>query len=1131
MQPGQRIRCRKCGEVFAAPSTAAVPVREPAPAPSRPAPEDAAAADATVSNTTASALEPIPEESDDAPAPTGDERTAKDRTGQPRAKAKPGGVIKGRPVSRRPRDKGRERDPRPRKKPQGVSPLLILGGLAVGGFVLLATVAGVVLYSWHESAQKAEEVAQAEARERAERAQRDANPPPFVPAPPIPSTPPERPTLPANPWAQPLNPPPRQPFVPPVLPSRPPVEPATPKPPEKAKLTFPPAAPVPLKPAPLAEAKTELKLPGTVTDACVGGGGRFWCLMIGDSKQVAVFDVNRAKVTKFLPVAGGKMVMAAGMNKLVVGYPDTGALTRFDLTTLEKEVTVQSPVEKFDALLLGAASAGPLFLGRTPVDLQTFKLMDAPAPPAGFGLYGRRHSRISPDGHVIGSWSTEFSPSGLNVATFGDTSVKPFSEHTSVGFVLPAADGTTVTAAGVYGPTGKKLAGPDGYFFRTPAQEGGFYLTIPGGGGAQVNTGMGDVAGPTTVYATGDARALVKLSDVELPAGNEAWAGTDFLADKKVLFTTTGQLIAVLAPSGDKLVLHKFDLEATLDKAGVDYLFVTSRAPGAVPGRVFRYAPEVRSKKGGVKVKVDAGPGGMAVDASGVVTWPVPSDFSGSESVILTVTDRSGQEIFHTFTLAPAAATPGPAAATPAPAPVIGGPAQVTLAPNLSPLPAPPAGARPGLVRPAAKPAPITPTKAADKAELKLPGTADATCFGGGGRFVLLRIPKEKKVAVLDVCEGKIVKYVPIPEDGALIAAGNEHLFVLAPTANVIQRWSLTTFEKEATVANPLSGTPRQLLMGHATDGPLFVVGPNRMLDPKTFKALDLPAEANGRGMGAMSGHPQHPPAVRVSADGRVFAWWTQGLSPSGLSSMVLGESSAKAHYEHTTVGAILPGPDGTLFTAGGLYTPELKPIGETGRYQYWHHVPVPAAHGRMYLSVAAEDFPGQGRAASKVALKMVGDDKALANLSGLDGLDVPRNNNQTMARGLQMADRVFLVPDAKALAVLHASADKVTVHAFDVEAMLAKAGVDYLFVASRPPGATRGATFSYKPEVKSRKGGVKIKLDAGPEGMKVATDGTVTWDVPKNFNEASVSVILTVSDKSGQEAFHSFTLPVAPRP
>ncbi len=337
-------------------------------------------------------------------------------------------------------------------------------------------------------------------------------------------------------------------------------------------------------------------------------------------------------------------------------------------------------------------------------------------------------------------------------------------------------------------------------------------------------------------------------------------------------------------------------------------------------------------------------------------------------------------------------------------------------------------------VRPAANPAKITPTKADDKTEIKLPGAVDLTCFGGGGRYVIMRIPSAKQIAVLDVCEGKVTKFLPLPEDGALIAASNEHLFVLAPTDNVLQRWNLSTFEKERTVANPLGGAPRHLLVGHATDGPLFVVGPNKALDTKTFKEVPLGEGATG-GRGLCSVFVTNRTQVNVSADGRVFAWHTQGVSPTGLSTTVLGADEATSHHEHTTVGAILPGPDGTLFTAAGLFTPELKLVGEKVGYQYWRHAPIPAAHGKLYLTIAPEDdttLAGR-KAPPRVLLKMIGDNKPLLDLTTLAGLDIPANHNQTIATGLQLHNRVFLVPDAKAVAILHGTADKVTIHKLDV--------------------------------------------------------------------------------------------------
>jgi hypothetical protein len=62
---------------------------------------------------------------------------------------------------------------------------------------------------------------------------------------------------------------------------------------------------------------------------------------------------------------------------------------------------------------------------------------------------------------------------------------------------------------------------------------------------------------------------------------------------------------------------------------------------------------------------------------------------------------------------------------------------------------------------------------------------------------------------------------------------------------------------------------------------------------------------------------------------------------------------------------------------------------------------------------------------------------------------------------------------------------------------------------------------------VKSKKGGIKCKLEAGPDGMQVTLDGKITWAVPANFAEPTPDVIITVSDLSGQEVFHTYRLTV----
>src|SRR5262249_8644408 len=89
--------------------------------------------------------------------------------------------------------------------------------------------------------------------------------------------------------------------------------------------------------------------------------------------------------------------------------------------------------------------------------------------------------------------------------------------------------------------------------------------------------------------------------------------------EKRLLFVPDANLFVALTPDCEKIHVFPIDIESALDKAGVDYLFTTSRPPAAVQGEQFQYVIQVRSKKGGIRCKLEAGPDGMKVEPEGVV--------------------------------------------------------------------------------------------------------------------------------------------------------------------------------------------------------------------------------------------------------------------------------------------------------------------------------------------------------------------------------------------------------------------------------------------------------------------------------------------------------------------------------
>jgi hypothetical protein len=61
--------------------------------------------------------------------------------------------------------------------------------------------------------------------------------------------------------------------------------------------------------------------------------------------------------------------------------------------------------------------------------------------------------------------------------------------------------------------------------------------------------------------------------------------------------------------------------------------------------------------------------------------------------------------------------------------------------------------------------------------------------------------------------------------------------------------------------------------------------------------------------------------------------------------------------------------------------------------------------------------------------------------------------------------------------------------------------------------------------QVLSKAGDVKYKLEFAPEGMTVSDAGLITWKVPAKLGVEGEKVVVLVSDKAGEQAYHSFTL------
>ncbi len=653
---------------------------------------------------------------------------------------------------------------------------------------------------------------------------------------------------------------------------------------------------VDIRPCPISKTGESITLPGIVGDAVSGGAGRFLVLYFPSDKLVAVFDVNQANIIHKIPVDDNKVYVAAGLEKLVVVLVGKKLMVRYDLLTGKREQTTSVPAEALvRSAWMGAASRGPLMLrletgpgqiDPTPivgVDLSTLEPMRSLRTDGSFPnlrQFGNRdimHYRAASCGRTFGAWCTSHTPSDAIWYRFEDNKLKQQNlPRGHVGHVLPGPEGNwAFTSAGPYNlhghrpPTNLSASG-----FCVPAQHGSFYLRFEAKIGFNGLRSERHQSSSMSLCWPGESRPIFQTTDVSIPVGAEEFPKHDFTSDKRVHFVPLAKLVAVIPDSNDRIMLHRLDVDSLISKCDFDYLFVDSLPlPEATPGKSLSYPLSIRSKKGGVHVELTAGPAGMSVTADGKVTWQVPTDFEDVDVyAILSINDDANKafhRLLHFFVPSNQKTT----------SPSLTGKkseqAKGETIPRIRPNefddpngdPKKETQSKEGKldldlpINPPSKPVTLKPAKLnSDKVEMSLPAPVNDVIVGGGGRYLLLPMPRVRYIGVFDVSEAKFVKYLPMVDNSARVVAGSDACFVLSPRKQIIERWNLTTFERVARQPLKIPDALYQrtrLFLGLNSNGPILVscfspeLGPDQpvqqpassevfFVDSQTLKRHDL---------------------------------------------------------------------------------------------------------------------------------------------------------------------------------------------------------------------------------------------------------------------------------------------------
>jgi hypothetical protein len=403
------------------------------------------------------------------------------------------------------------------------------------------------------------------------------------------------------------------------------------------------------------------RMPGPIYDIKPAAGGRMLAVHFKTLRTIGLFDVSKLEFARHIPLAEEEALFAAGRTKLVVCYPAKSILVRYDLRTMEKELTVPTPfVGVVRNLEMGWNSDGPALLCWTVetrleeifsynlLDVEWMKLVgvDSSGPSIDGAMRSREtiHLRVSGDGRRVGAWTTK--RSDLRLGQIADSRTDWSSQNVSVGFVLPGYDGEYLyTQRGLFTRSLKAVEGCKDIVVM-PIPGGVFYLSVHGQEGSPSS---GSVR--ASIHALSNHQKLLTLDEPLLDHfDSRTWDRTDLTFDKRVWPIPQAKILVTVPLIGDSLVIRRFDPEAALEASGIDYLFVASAAPTqARAGTPWEYPVAVRSKRGGAKFKLEIAPDGMTVDEKGRISW-TPQE-TGSFAVVLLVSDAGGQEVYHQFTI------------------------------------------------------------------------------------------------------------------------------------------------------------------------------------------------------------------------------------------------------------------------------------------------------------------------------------------------------------------------------------------------------------------------------------------------------------------------------------------------
>jgi len=433
------------------------------------------------------------------------------------------------------------------------------------------------------------------------------------------------------------------------------------------------------------------KLPAKCEECQIAGGGRYLVMRLKATRGLTVYDATTQKLST-LELAEDEIVYAAGGDKVLVYLKDANELQTWSLTT-GKMVKAKGFADKpnIQNLVMGHSRGDLAFvrMGRTPtgafgqdqmVDTTEIRLSAVKYQfIGGGGGRGWDQSQLRANGDLtrVVDWASTPTPNTIAMLTRTESGYQYLQTYGLPSGMIPSDDGRYYTSLGTsleldpnYNPNfggmpykmstaikGKTLVPAiGGQFVLAVSREGG--LTLYQVKSDEALAPLGDFPGwdppkpanlgnPGFGFSGPDGRMF---QAADLGPGAIGEGKTVLTLDCRICFAPGLDHLVFLPHANDKVVQRKFDLKATLDQSGEEYLMVVSVPPlRGKGGTAWEYQLKTVAKSGPVKYELPKAPEGMTVSAEGKITWTPPKGIIGRAPVEVKSTDAKGRVVRQVF--------------------------------------------------------------------------------------------------------------------------------------------------------------------------------------------------------------------------------------------------------------------------------------------------------------------------------------------------------------------------------------------------------------------------------------------------------------------------------------------------